>query len=42
MILRDLRTGITVAFLARENLKFTLDLRTQIAEELRDQARLLK
>jgi len=36
MILRDLRNGITVAFFARENLKFNRDLRGAIADELHE------
>lgn len=42
MVLRDLPNRITVAFFARENRKFIRDLRTQIAEEIRDHARRLK
>lgn len=37
-VLRDLRNRITVAFFARENPKFTRELREQIADEIRDQA----
>jgi CubicO group peptidase (beta-lactamase class C family) len=39
MIIRDPRNRITVAFFARENLKFNRSYRSRFAEEIRDQVR---